>query len=221
MKKIRYAVVGLGHIAQTAVLPAFKNAERNSELVALVSSDPIKLRKLSKTYKVPTVYLENEYEKCLESPDIDAVYIATPNTDHQYYVEKAAAKGIHVLCEKPMAASLGAGASILHAVKRGNIKMMVGYRLHFDPGNLKAVQIARSKKLGDLRIFNSVFSFQVEDTENTEKDVDYSKLRTRYRYSNKEKNLIKRTQYEKIISRDTKNDENLSDDTFKKNIFSK
>lgn len=65
MKKIRYAVVGLGHIAQTAVLPAFKNAERNSELVALVSSDPIKLRKLSKTYKVPTVYLENEYEKCV------------------------------------------------------------------------------------------------------------------------------------------------------------
>ena len=54
-RKVRYAVVGLGYISQVAVLPAFRNARRNSELVALVSDDPKKLRELSKRYRAPAV----------------------------------------------------------------------------------------------------------------------------------------------------------------------
>jgi len=50
--KIRYAVVGLGYISQVAVLPAFAHARENSELTALVSSDPKKLQTLSRKYKV-------------------------------------------------------------------------------------------------------------------------------------------------------------------------
>jgi predicted dehydrogenase len=52
-KSIRYAVIGLGHIAQAAVLPAFKHAKRNSTLAALVSSEPKKLKQLSRRYAVP------------------------------------------------------------------------------------------------------------------------------------------------------------------------
>ena len=52
-RKIRYAVVGQGYISQVAVLPAFAHATKNSELAALVSDDPLKLKKLSKKYDVP------------------------------------------------------------------------------------------------------------------------------------------------------------------------
>ena len=102
-KRIRYAVVGLGYIAQVAVLPAFEHASENSELHALLSSDSKKLKELSKKYDVPSTYSYEEYDQCLESGEIDAVYIALPNNMHREYTERAARAGVHVLCEKPMA----------------------------------------------------------------------------------------------------------------------
>src|SRR4051812_21973491 len=95
--KIRYAVVGLGHIAQGAVLPAFKNA-KNSTLAALVSGDPKKLKNLGKEYKVKNLYHYDDFDQCVASGEIDAVYIALPNDQHREYAEKAAQAGIHVLC---------------------------------------------------------------------------------------------------------------------------
>lgn len=166
MKKIRYAVVGLGHIAQTAVLPAFEHARSNSELAALISTDPLKLKRLGRRYKVPHCYPTEQFEECLKAGNIDALYIATPNTDHQIYAERAAEMGIHVLCEKPLATTATACRSIMDTAQRNNVKLMVAYRLHFDAANLQAIEIAQSGKLGNIRIFNSVFSFAVKDMEN-------------------------------------------------------
>ena len=102
-KKIRYAVVGLGHIAQVAVLPAFKHARRNSELTALVSGDAKKREVLAQKYHVRSAASYDQYDNLLRSGDIDAVYIALPNNLHAEYSIRAAQAGIHVLCEKPMA----------------------------------------------------------------------------------------------------------------------
>src|ERR1043166_7221549 len=102
-KKIRYAVVGLGHIAQIAVLPAFKHASANSLLTALVSDDPLKHQKLGRRYGVEQNYSYERYDECLRSGEIDAVYIALPNHLHHEYTIRAAEAGIHVLCEKPLA----------------------------------------------------------------------------------------------------------------------
>src|SRR5688572_10310579 len=100
-RRIRYAVVGLGHIAQVAVLPAFAHARRNSVLAALVSSDPDKLDELGRMYDVDVRGSYDELERCLDG--CDAVYIATPNTEHAEYAIRAAHAGAHVLCEKPLA----------------------------------------------------------------------------------------------------------------------
>src|SRR5688572_5209324 len=78
---VRYAVVGLGHIAQAAVLPAFEHA-RNSKLVALVSSDAEKLRELGRHHRVERLHDYEEYDKLLASGDVDAVFIALPNHLH-------------------------------------------------------------------------------------------------------------------------------------------
>lgn len=160
-KKIRYAVVGLGWIAQDVVLPAFANAE-NSQLTAFVSDDPKKLKQLGKKYKVAHQYSYKEYEQCLTSGMIDAVYIALPNSMHREYTVRAAQAGIHVLCEKPMAITETDCVQMREAVRKFNVKLMIAYRLHFEEGNLKAVDIAQSGKLGDIRFFNSTFTMTVE-----------------------------------------------------------
>src|SRR3954452_14059319 len=91
-EKVRYAVVGLGHIAQVAVLPAFAHAE-NSELMALVSSDSEKLEKVGRKYKLQRRYSYQEFEDCLDSGALDAVYIALPNHLPREYSERALRRG--------------------------------------------------------------------------------------------------------------------------------
>jgi predicted dehydrogenase len=98
--KIRSAVVGLGHLSQVAVLPAFRFVQ-NSELVAIVFSDAEKRRKLGKKYRVEHLYTYDEYEQALSV--VDAVNIVVPNHLHRDYAVRAAKAGVHVLCEKPMA----------------------------------------------------------------------------------------------------------------------
>jgi glucose-fructose oxidoreductase len=161
VKKIRYAVVGLGHIAQVAVLPAFAHAE-NSELVALVSDDPEKRAKLSRKYKVKAFSYE-EYDDCLRSGGVDAVYIALPNHLHREYSERAARAGVHVLCEKPMAVTEEDCRSMIRTAQEHNVKLMVAYRLHFEEANLKAIDVVQSGRLGDPRLFNSVFTMTVKE----------------------------------------------------------
>jgi glucose-fructose oxidoreductase len=165
-QKIRYAVVGLGHIAQAAVLPAFKNARSNSELVALVSGDKEKLKLVGDKYHIEKRYLYSEFEQCLKNDEVDAVYISTPNFYHRNIMETAARFGVHVLCEKPMAVTTEDCLSMISEAKKYDIQLMIAYRLHFESANLEAIKIAQSKKIGDLKIFNSVFTMQIKDHHN-------------------------------------------------------
>jgi len=162
-KHIRYAVVGLGHIAQVAVLPAFAHAASNSQLTALVSGDPKKLKGLSARYRVPYTYSYGQYDQCLNEGHIDAVYIALPNNMHCDYATRAAKAGIHVLCEKPMAVNQQECRQMIRATEHSQTKLMIAYRLHLEEANVSAVEISRSGKLGKLRMFNSVFALQVRD----------------------------------------------------------
>jgi len=161
-EKVRYAVVGLGHIAQVAVLPAFAHAE-NSELTALVSDDPEKLEKLGRKYKVTGRYSYEQFEECLGSGTVDAVYIALPNHLHREYTERAARGGAHVLCEKPLAVTEEDCLSMIRVAEENQVKLMVAYRLHFEEANLKAIDLVQSGKLGDPRLFDSVFTMTVKD----------------------------------------------------------
>lgn len=165
-KKIRYAVVGLGYIAQSAVLPAFKNARSNSVLTALVSGDKEKLKTLGAKYKIDKLYLYSQFEECLRNGEVDAVYMATPNFYHRNIMETAAKYGVHVLCEKPMAVTVEDCLSMIQTAEKNHIQLMIAYRLHFEAANLEAIKIASSKKIGDLKIFNSLFTMQVEDKHN-------------------------------------------------------
>src|SRR5688572_31761770 len=84
-RTMRYAVLGLGHISQAAVLPAFRHARRNSTLAALVSSEQKKLKVLGKRYGVQRLYSYEDVDELFDSGEIDAVYIALPNDMHKEY----------------------------------------------------------------------------------------------------------------------------------------
>ncbi len=158
---LRLAVVGLGHIAQMAVLPAFAHAAPAATLTALVSDDPVKRRLLGKRYGVAHTYAYKDYDACLRSGEIDAVYIALPNNLHCDYAVRAAQAGIHVLCEKPMAVTAAECRRMARAAEQHRVKLMIAYRLHFDPCNLFTINLVHSGKLGEPRLFHSLFTQQV------------------------------------------------------------
>jgi glucose-fructose oxidoreductase len=161
-KTVRYAVVGLGYFSQSAILPAFAHA-KNSELVSLVSDDPEKIEKLGRKYKVKSAYRYEQYQDLLDSGDIDAVYIALPNDMHKEYAVRAAMKGIHVMVEKPMALNERDCEEMIRAANEHQVRLMVGYRLHLEAANLKAVETVQSGAIGDPRFFESANSMQVGD----------------------------------------------------------
>ena len=155
---VRYAVVGLGHIAQVAVLPAFAHA-RNSRLVAVVSGDAAKRREIARRYRLDHAFDYDDYEACLEH--VDAVYIALPNSQHAEYTIRAARAGVHVLCEKPMAVTTAECEQMIAACARARVKLMIAYRLHFEAVNLKVIDLVRAGRIGDPKFFNSSFSMTV------------------------------------------------------------
>ena len=155
-KRVRYAVVGLGHIAQQAVLPAFAHARRNSELVALVSGDDEKLEELGRTYEVDVRGHYRDLERCLN--ECDAVYIATPNTEHADHAVRAAHAGVHVLCEKPLATTDAECDRIIRACREAGVRIMTAYRLHFEPLTIEVLELVRRGRIGEPRVFSSEFS---------------------------------------------------------------
>jgi predicted dehydrogenase len=157
---VKYAIVGLGHIAQVAVLPAFAHARRNSRVAALVSDDATKRKSLGRKYRIDATFPYDDYESCLEQ--VDAVYIALPNSMHAEYTIRAANAGVHVLCEKPMAVTVDECERMIEACRENNVKLMIAYRLHFEEMNLRAVDLVRRGRIGEPKFFNSSFSMTVQ-----------------------------------------------------------
>jgi len=133
-RKIHYAVVGLGHLSQVAVLPAFQS-------VALVSGDAEKRKQLGKQHGIDRVFSYEEYENCL-SQEVDAVYIVLPNHLHKEYAVRAAKMGVHVLCEKPMAVTVEDCQAMSDAAEVNGVKLMIAYRLHFEKANLELKHVS-------------------------------------------------------------------------------
>ncbi len=160
-RRVRYAVVGLGHISQVAVLPAFDQAE-NSELVALVSDNAEKRAALSRRHGVDRCTDYEGYDELLRSGAVDAVYLGVPNHLHCDYAVRAARAGVHVLCEKPMAVTEAECEQMIRAADEGGVQLMVAYRLHFESANLEAIELIRRGELGEVRLFESVFTQDVK-----------------------------------------------------------
>jgi predicted dehydrogenase len=159
-RKLGYAIVGLGYYSQNIIMPQFKNCQ-HSKLVALVSGDPVKAKRVAAEYGVPerSIYDYKNFDSIKDNPDIDIVYVCLPVSMHAEYTIRAAAAGKHVMCEKPMAVSSAECEAMIAACKKAGKKLMIGYRCHFEAYNLEAVRRARSGEIGKLRYFRSEHGF--------------------------------------------------------------
>lgn len=156
MKKVGYAVIGLGGISQVAVLPAFAHSE-NAELVAVVSGDKAKAEKLGADFRAQQAYSYEEYAGCLHNPHVEAVYIATPPGEHEKYAVAAAKAGKHVLCEKPLAATVQQARKMVETCRRNKVRFMTAYRKYFEPSTVTLKKMIAGGELGRIDVIHTLF----------------------------------------------------------------
>ena len=164
-KKIGYAVIGLGRIAGH-FMPGTRNTT-NSQITALVSGHRDKAERIAAEYNVPaaSIYSYENFDEIAHNPAVDAVYVALPNSMHAEYTIRAAKVGKHVLCEKPMATSVADCEKMIAACEAANVKLMIAYRCHYEPTNLRAVKLIHDGALGQVQAIQSAFGFNISKGE--------------------------------------------------------
>jgi predicted dehydrogenase len=156
-RRIGYAVVGLGNLARNAILPAFAHCKK-AKLVAVVSRDPKKGAQLRKKFKATASYELSQYDACLADPEISAVYIVTPPGQHEELTTRAAAAKKHVLCEKPLAATVEQSARMVASCRESGVLLMTAYRKYFEPATLYIKSLVSSGALGHIDMIHTSFS---------------------------------------------------------------
>lgn len=151
-KKVGWAIVGLGQLALEEVMPAFR-LSRLSRPVALVSGHPDKAKRVANAYGVDprNIYSYEDYGKLAENQEVEVIYIILPNSMHAEYTIRGLKAGKHVLCEKPMATSVAECESMIAAANEANKKLMIAYRLRYEPFNQKVIELCQQHKLGKLK----------------------------------------------------------------------
>jgi predicted dehydrogenase len=157
---IGYCIVGLGRISMGHFMPGCLDSKK-SRVVALVSGHRDKAEKEATKYKVPitSLYSYDDFDKIAANKDIDAVYIALPNSMHAEYSIRAAKAGKHVLCEKPMATSVADAQAMVNACRAAKTKLMIAYRCQYEAVNLEAIQIIKQGRLGTVQAIESANGF--------------------------------------------------------------
>ena len=165
-RTIGYCIVGLGRISMQHFMPAVKMSKK-ARVTALVSGHREKADRMAAEYGVASrnIYNYENYDQIVKNTDIDAVYIALPNSMHAEYTIRAAKAGKHVLCEKPMATTVEDSRAMIRACEGAQRKLMIAYRCQYEPAHLRAVQLIREGKLGSIQSIESAFGFPIAPNE--------------------------------------------------------
>jgi predicted dehydrogenase len=163
-RKIGFALAGLGNLSTHQLAPALQKT-KYCRLTGIVTGHPAKAERWQAQYNIPdkNVYNYETMEKMADNPDIDVLYVVTPNGLHAEHTIKAAKAGKHVLCEKPMEVSVEKCQQMIDACKQAGRLLAIGYRLRFEPNNLECVRLAREKVFGDVKIIEAGFGFAIGD----------------------------------------------------------
>jgi predicted dehydrogenase len=159
-KPVGYAAVGLGTISDIFMRACAQT--QSSKITALVTGHPdTKGKKYAAMYGIPesSIYTYDTYNRLRDNKDVDAVYIGLPNSMHREYTVRAAQLGKHVLCEKPMAISSAECREMIDACRTADRRLMIAYRIHYEPTHLEAQRIIQSGALGQLESFDGSFGF--------------------------------------------------------------
>jgi predicted dehydrogenase len=160
---LRVAIMGLGSYG-TRVADAMQSCKR-AKLVGAISGTPAKIEEWQRKYNIPAknCYTYENFDRLKDNKDIDAVYVITPNGLHRDQVIRVAKAGKHAICEKPMAVNAKEGQEMIAACKQANVKLLVGYRMHFEPNTLEIIRMRKEGELGKIKFFQGLSGFTIGD----------------------------------------------------------
>jgi predicted dehydrogenase len=160
---LRVAIMGLGSYG-TRVADAMQSCSK-AKLVGIISGTPSKIPAWQTKYGIPekNCYNYENYDTIKNNPDIDAVYIITPNALHKDAAIRIAKAGKHVICEKPMSINAKDGEQMIAACKKANVKFLVGYRMHFEPKTLEIIRMRKDGEFGKVLFFQGLSGFRIGD----------------------------------------------------------
>lgn len=160
---LKVAIMGLGSYG-TRVAKAMEGCKR-AKLVGLISGTPSKIEEWSAKYDIPkkNCYNYENFDAIKDNPDIDAVYVITPNGLHKDQSIRVAKAGKHVICEKPMGVNAEEGQAMVDACKAANVKLLIGYRMHFEPKTVAVIQMRKDGEFGKTKFFQGQSGFTIGD----------------------------------------------------------
>lgn len=160
---LQVAIMGLGSYG-TRVADAMQSCKM-AKLTGVISGTPSKVKNWQSKYNVPekNCYNYENFDNIKNNPDIDAVYIITPNGLHHDQAIRVANAGKHVICEKPMAVNAKEGQEMVDACKKANVKLLVGYRMHFEPNTLEIIRMRKNGEFGKVLFFQGLSGFRIGD----------------------------------------------------------
>ncbi|MEO6454661.1 MAG: Gfo/Idh/MocA family oxidoreductase [Ginsengibacter sp.] len=160
---LRVAILGLGSYGNR-VAEAMQSCNK-AKLTGAISGTPSKIKDWQTKYNIPekNCYNYENFDLIKNNPDIDAVYVITPNALHHDQVIRVAKAGKHVICEKPMAVNAKEGQEMIAACKKANVKLLVGYRMHFEPKTLEIIRMRNEGELGKVLFFQGLCGFRIGD----------------------------------------------------------
>jgi len=163
-KKLGWALVGLGSLSRNQIAPALLKTQ-HSQLAAVVTGTPQKGVKWREKYGLTAdqVYSYETFDKIIDDPAIDVVYIVLPNGMHHEFTLRAAKAGKHVFCEKPMANTAQECREMIAACEAANRQLGIGYRCQFEPHHREAMRFAREQVFGPLHHIDAGFGFAIDD----------------------------------------------------------
>ena len=162
-RTLRIAIMGLGNYA-TRVAEAMRSCKR-AKITGLISGTPSKIKSWQERYGVPdrNCYNYENFDQIKNNQDIDAVYVITPNALHHDQVIRVAKAGKHVICEKPMGLNEKEGREMVEACRSANVKLLVGYRMHFEPKTLQVINMRKNGEFGKILFFQGLCGFAIGD----------------------------------------------------------
>ncbi|HAV60966.1 MAG TPA: glucose-fructose oxidoreductase [Verrucomicrobiales bacterium] len=163
-RKINFALAGLGSLSTNQIAPALQKT-KHARLAGIITGTPAKAEAWKAKYGIPdkNIYNYDTMVNLKDNPDIDVVYVVTPNGLHKEHTIKAAQAGKHVLCEKPMANTAKDCQAMINACKQARVKLAIGYRCQFTPQHQECIRIAREKEMGAIKIIEAGFGFRIGD----------------------------------------------------------
>jgi predicted dehydrogenase len=161
--KLRVAIMGLGSYG-TRVAEAMKDCKK-ATLVGVISGTPAKIAAWQSKYGIQekNCYNYENFDNIKNNPDIDAVYVITPNALHKDEVIRVAKAGKHVICEKPMGLNAKECREMIAACKKANVQLLVGYRMHFEPNTLEIISKRNNGEFGKIMFFQGLCGFRIGD----------------------------------------------------------